>query len=149
MSFGYGVGDVVAVGLIAWNVYKACRDAPGSFKNISQEVLSLHAVLKEVEECLTGQSLSTSRQSRLKVVTDGCGSILQELQALVDKYRTLDTRSRRTLDRVGFASEDIADLRSRLISNTGLLTAYLGYVLSECYNAMTKLLLEIELMRLP
>ena len=128
MSFGYSVGDVIAVGLIAWNVYKACRDAPGSFKNISQEVLSLHAVLKEVEDCLTGQPLSTSRQAHLKVVTDSCGSVLQELQALVDKYRTLDTKSKRTWDKVGFASEDIVDLRSRLTANTGLLTAYLGYV---------------------
>ena len=129
MSFGYGVGDVIAVGHLAWTAYKGCRDAPGSFKNISQEVLSLHAVLKEVEECLSGQSLSISRQSRLKVVTDGCGSVLRDLQALVDKYRTLDTKSKRTWDRVGFASENTSELRSRLTANTGLLTAYLGYVL--------------------
>ena len=128
MSFGYGVGDVIAVGQLAWTVYKGCRDAPGSFNNISQEVLSLHAVLKEVEECLSSQPLSTDRQSHLKDVTGGCGSVLKDLQALVDKYRTLDTKSKRTWDRVGFASENTAELRSRLTANTGLLTAYMVYV---------------------
>jgi hypothetical protein len=54
MSFGIDVGDFLTVGKIAWNVYKSCRDAPEGFGNISVEVISLHAVLKEVEEALSG-----------------------------------------------------------------------------------------------
>jgi hypothetical protein len=55
MSFGFSIGDFVAVGNLAWQVWKSCKDAPESFRNVSQEVLSLHAVLKEIEELLEGQ----------------------------------------------------------------------------------------------
>ena len=129
MSFGGSVGDIVTVGQLAWTVYKGCKDAPEGFKNLSQEVLSLHAVLKEVEECLTSKSLMPSKQFRLETVTQGCSKVLEDLQDLVDRYRSLDTQSRRTWDRVKFASENTAELRSRLTSNTVLLTAYLRYVI--------------------
>jgi hypothetical protein len=53
MSFGFGVSDFVALGTLAWQVYRSCRDAPENFGNVSQDVLSLHAVLREVEEDLS------------------------------------------------------------------------------------------------
>ena len=128
MSFGYGIGDIVTVGQLAWTVYKGCRDAPESFRNLSQEILSLHAVLKEVEECLPSDGLAPSKQLRLKNVTQGCSKVLEDLQDLVDRYRGLGTQKRRTWDRVKFASEQTVELRSRLTSNTVLLAAYLRYV---------------------
>jgi len=128
MSFGYSVGDFLAVGQLAWNVYKSCRDAPESFKDISTEVLSLHAVLKEAEEILPSQPASPSTQNRLKVVTQGCESVLSDLQSLVDKYESLGSMTKRTWDRMRWGSEDIAELRARLTSNTVMLTAFIRYV---------------------
>jgi hypothetical protein len=53
MSFGYSVGDFIAVGTLAWNVYKLCKAAPVSFGNISMEVPSLHVVIKEAEKTVS------------------------------------------------------------------------------------------------
>jgi len=89
MSFGYSVGDSVAVGQLAWLVYKSYRDVPESFKNISLEVLLLHAVLEDAEETLSEQPLPASRQESLVAVTAGCQGVLQDLQALVEKYESL------------------------------------------------------------
>ncbi|MCJ1463945.1 hypothetical protein MMC07_002555 [Pseudocyphellaria aurata] len=122
MSFGFSVGDFAALGQLAWRIYKACKDAPESFKNISQEVSSLHLVLKEVEETLSNSALSVPQQSRLESVGDGCRVVLQDLQFSLDKYNSLGTKSKRTWDRLGWGSRDIAELRSRLISNTVMLT---------------------------
>ena len=47
---GVGVGDFVAVGTLAWNVYKAAKGAPEAFNQIHDDMLSLHVVLKEAEE---------------------------------------------------------------------------------------------------
>ena len=124
-AFGYSVGDFVAVGTIAWNVYKSCRAAPGSFSNISKEVLSLHAVLKEADETIFGGPLSPESQARLKIISDGCQCVLDDLQALVDKYESLGTQSKRTWDRMNWGSEDISDIRSRLISNATMLTVFI------------------------
>lgn len=124
MSFIYGVGDVVALGQFAWKIYKTCKDAPEGFKNVSQEVLSLHAVLKEVEEMHSSMSMSEAQQSRLRIVGDGCRGVLGDLQGILDRYNSLGTKTKRTWDRLGWGSKDIGELRSRLISNTGLLTAF-------------------------
>ncbi|MCJ1263054.1 hypothetical protein MMC22_002924 [Lobaria immixta] len=126
MSFGYSVGDFVVVGQLAWKIYKVCKDAPESFKNVAQEVLSLHAVLKELEETYSDANFSAAQQSRLRIVGDGCRAVLEDLQGLVDRYNSLGTSTKRTWDRLAWGSEDIVELRSRLISNTGLLTTFIN-----------------------
>ncbi|MCJ1469020.1 hypothetical protein MMC07_007652 [Pseudocyphellaria aurata] len=122
MSFGVSAGDFALLGQLAFRIYKACKDAPDSFKNLSQEVSSLHMVLKEVEETLSDSGLSAPQQSRLQCVGDGCRVVLENLQCSLDKYNSLGTKSKRTWDRLGWGSKDIAELRSRLISNTVMLT---------------------------
>lgn len=125
MSFGYSAVDFVALGQLAWKIYKACKNAPEGFKHVSQEVLSLHAVLREVEETYSATSLSAVQQSRLGIIGDGCRAVLEDLQSVLDKYNSLGTRTKRTWDRLGWASKDIAELRSRLGSNTVLLTTFM------------------------
>ena len=71
MSFDFGVGQFISLGALAWNVYKSCKGAPETFKNISLEVLSLHAVLKEAEETVFAQPLTPEKQQRLKALGDG------------------------------------------------------------------------------
>jgi len=124
MSFGYSVGDVIAIGQLAWKVYKSCKDAPESFANISMEVLSLHALLKEVEEALS-DNLSTSRKNSLATIVTDCQAVLGDLQALVDKYESLGSGSKRTWDRMGWGLNDISELRARLTANIGMLTAFI------------------------
>jgi hypothetical protein len=124
MSFGYSIGDITALGKLAWTVYKSCRDAPESFKNVSQEAMSLQSLLMEK---LSVETLSPTSQARLKTIGDGCRNVLEELQSLVDKYESLGTQSKRTWDRMKWAHNDIAELRSRLSSNTILLSAFIRY----------------------
>jgi len=128
MSFGYSLGDIIALGQLAWNVYKSCRDAPESFNNIATEVLSLQAVLKEVEETLSNYPLSQSKKANLATILNGCRSVLEDLQALVDKYESLGTQSKRTFDRMGWGTNDIAELRARLVSNVAMLNTFMRYV---------------------
>jgi N-terminal domain on NACHT_NTPase and P-loop NTPases len=124
MSFGYSVSDIVVLGQLAWKAYRSCKDAPESFRNISREVLSLHALLKEIEENIGTETLSSS-QAHLKTIGDGCRNVLEELQSLVDKYESLGTQSKRSWDRMKWGCTDIAELRSRLTSNTLLLSAFI------------------------
>jgi hypothetical protein len=100
MSFGYSVGDFVAVGQLAWTVYKSCKEAPESFANISVEVLSLHVVLKEVEELLSDQNLPALKLDGLTIITNGYQDVLRDLEALTKKYESLGSKSKRTWDRV-------------------------------------------------
>ena len=105
-----------------------CRIGKGSaesFSNISGEVLSLHAVLKESEETLLVPPPPPAREARLKVILQGCTNVLKDLQALVNKYESLGSKSKVTWDRMRWCKEDIAEIRARLTSNVALLTAFI------------------------
>jgi hypothetical protein len=128
MSFGYSDGDFIAIGTFAWKVYKSCKEAPESFGIISLEVLSLQAVLKEAEETVFAQPLPPDKQERLKAVGVGCYHVLEDLDNLVKKYQSLGTQGKRTWDRMKWGTEDVAELRARLTSNTGLLAAWIRCV---------------------
>jgi hypothetical protein len=130
MSFGYGVGDVMAVATLAWNIYRVCKDSPNDFRNVSNEVLSLHLVLKETDELIAEVIKDDAdAASRLHEMATGCKSVLDELQGLLDKYQSMGTQTKRTWDRLQWGLEDIATIRSRLVSHTGLLTAFNGTAL--------------------
>ncbi|KAH9216082.1 hypothetical protein DL95DRAFT_267896, partial [Leptodontidium sp. 2 PMI_412] len=50
MSFGFSVGDFIAVGRLVLNLYNACKDAPGEFREINGELSSLHIILCDLAE---------------------------------------------------------------------------------------------------
>lgn len=109
----------------AWSMYKACKDSSDDFKRLSHEVASLHVVLKETEDYVKEfPELDASRRNRLEILTDGCHQTLQDLDKLIKNYESLGTQAQRTWDRMRFGLEDLADLRSRLVSQATLLTAF-------------------------
>ena len=124
MSFGYSVGDILAVGQLCWRVYKKCKDSPGNYAELASEVGALHNVMKETEELLSQQALTTKQGNKLLACRQGCESVLKDLDGLLVKYESLGTNSRRTFDRMGFGMQDMNSIRLRLISNTSLLDAF-------------------------
>jgi hypothetical protein len=125
MSFGIGIGDIFLLSKLAWDIYIACKESNDDFRRLSTEVASLHVVLKETEVYMQEfTELDTSRKNRLEILTSGCNDILKDLEKLLKNYESLGTQSQRTWDRMRFGLEDLADVRSRLVSNVTLLTAF-------------------------
>ena len=63
MSFGYSVGDIMAVSRLALKVYTAYKDAPNDYRNISDEVKSLHIIIEEATRHFDESTLlSTKKQ---------------------------------------------------------------------------------------
>ncbi len=125
--YGFGISDFTAVGTLAWQVFKAAKNAPDSFQAIHVEVLSLYAVLKEAEETILQSPLRAERQMRIETVVSGCASVLSDLQRLGSKYESLGLQSKWTWDRIRWGSEEITELRARLISNVTMLMAVIRY----------------------
>lgn len=149
MSFGIGIGDVVLVSGLAWDLYKACKESSENFRRLSAELMSLHAVLKETEDFLKEHpDMETSRRNRLEILTDGCNMTLRDLQAIVKRYDSLSTQAQRTWDRMHFGLQDLSEIRSRLVSSTTLLTAFNTSVINSCTSRiekkLTKYLAEIN-----
>jgi hypothetical protein len=124
MSFGFSLGDVIALSALAWNCYKSCRDSSEQFQRISGEVGNLKAVLDEtIEAVQDNRPLSPTREERLTRVMEECRQVLIDLEKLLNSYESMNTQTQRTWDRFRFGMEDVAGVRSRLISHTTTLGA--------------------------
>ena len=122
MNFGFSASDVVFCVQLAHKVWKGCRDAPDDFRAVSTEVASLHLVLNEARE--TANDLSESKREDLRRLINGCKSVLQELEELLERYKSLGTPSKRTWDRLRWGNGRVKDIRQRLISSTASLTSF-------------------------
>lgn len=103
MSFGYGIGDVIAVGELAWKLHHDCylvaRGAPQEFKLLVDELKTLHMSMKMFEEELQNNDsiLSRSGNDRKKMIADMVGqvrTILDSLLVVFAKHRNIGNTSR-------------------------------------------------------
>lgn len=100
------------------------KAAPEVFGNLSRELESLHCVLGEAADSLSSHPLPPRRKARLQTILHGCISVLADLQFIVQKYQSLGTDDKGSWDRLRLGGEDIAEIRSRLVFNITLLTAF-------------------------
>ncbi|KAL2073781.1 hypothetical protein VTL71DRAFT_11107 [Oculimacula yallundae] len=130
MSFGFGVGDFLAVIKLANKIRKDFSEAPAQFKEISDEVRSLAIILQDLE-VLSEHKLNEEETKELHEIARGCGNVLEKLELTLDKYHELQagpksgTKSvKRIWKRLKWEPDDISELRSRLVTNITLLNAF-------------------------
>ena len=130
MSFGFGVGDFIAVGEIAWRLYHEgfliARGAPQDFRLLVEELRSLHTTMKLFEDEFKDPNsiLVLAGEERLGTVKDLLGEVKQVLKGLqdaFDKHRKLGNLSRtafkRGWDQVKWAAvgaKDVDGLRTKV-----------------------------------
>ena len=126
MSFGFGVGDIMTVSTLALKVYSVYKDAPDDYRNIADEVNSLHIITEDAAQHFESATLSNKKQQRGRGVLEGCQNVLKDLDALIEKYDALaSANTSQVFQRIKLGTEDIATLRARLISNTTLLNSFI------------------------
>ncbi|KAK6822051.1 hypothetical protein RU639_006694 [Aspergillus parasiticus] len=135
MSFGFSIGDFLAVIGLANKIRKEFVDAPSQFKAINDEVRNLSFILQDVEVDLSGKELSDTQKSELQAITDSCRCVCDEIYEKINIYRVLESdhstglrRVVRVWKRLKWEPDDIQDLRARISSNIGLLNAFNGRI---------------------
>ena len=129
MSYGYGIGDFLAVSKLAWDVYTAYKDAPEDFRNISDEIKSLHIIVDRHKGQSWDKTLNSDEQTQLREILRGCANVLGDLDNLHTKYMRLGSdqgSSSKAIDRIKWTQENIDELRARLTSNTMLLNTFIA-----------------------
>ena len=126
MSFGCGLGDLIAISGLAKKVYTAYKDAPDDYKHISDEVKSLQIIINKAARHFESATLSNNSRQEGQEVLKGCNNVLEDLNSLIEKYNGLASGSpSQVFKRVKLGGEDIATLRARLTSNTTLLSSFI------------------------
>lgn len=129
MSFGFGVGDLLAVVELATKIRKRFVDAPAHLKAVSDEVKSLSSLIQDVEVDITNRDMTTDRLDRLDTIVSGAKSVLEDLDAFFEKNRAVSEKGRASLKRIwsrfSLDSGDVRDLRARLTTHVTLLGTFL------------------------
>lgn len=103
MSFGFGVGDFLAVSELAWNLYRYCyvvaRGAPQDFQLLLQEItaLSQSITLLQEEAKDPNSTLMRSGEDRVRMVREMMARVevtLRELEKHAKKYAKLGDTTR-------------------------------------------------------
>ena len=124
--FGWSMGDIAAISTLAVKVITAYKNAPDSYRHISEEVRSLQILINKAAKYIGGTPLSNDDQQEGLEVLKGCQSILEDLDSLIRKYNSLASATTgQVFKKIKLGAEDIATLRSRLISNTVLLNGFI------------------------
>lgn len=120
------MGDIATISALVSKVYTAYKDAPDNYRHISEEVRSLQILISKAARYVESPSLSDNDRQEGQEVLKGCQSILEDLNSLIVKYNSLaSANTGQVFKKVKLGGEDIATLRSRLISNTGLLNGFI------------------------
>lgn len=126
MSFGYGVGDLLTLPVLAVQVYSAYKDAPDGYKHISEDVKSLQTIIDDAVKYLQNNALSDSKRREGQEALHSCRGVLEDLNALLEKYKSLvSTNKMQVFKRVKLGNEDIMTLRDRLVSSSIFLTNFI------------------------
>lgn len=130
MSFGFSISDFELITSYAWKVYRACKSASSDFEEITQEALSLHVVLKELEDTARDPTslinrAADSKKQELSRSIQNCQRTLGALDKLVEKYHSLGTDKKRKWDLIKFGTEELGPLRSKLMLSVTNLTLFL------------------------
>ena len=86
--------------LIGSQVYQRCRDSVSEFNDISKEVNLLHMVLEAIETHWKENRLDSKTGKNLGVHTEGCIESLRDLEAILDKHKSLGMVKKRKIERL-------------------------------------------------
>ncbi|KAL8749301.1 MAG: hypothetical protein Q9199_007769 [Rusavskia elegans] len=132
MSFGFAVGDFIAAGTLAWNVYRSCKGMRKEFAEVGREARAAHTVVKElVEEAKDEQSVLNRRGA----------ARTQELLSLVSGLQKALEDFDRTIFKL--ASEDLGGIRDKLTYHLAAITAFTDSLERGTLAGMETVMLEL------
>ncbi|KAI9724261.1 MAG: hypothetical protein M1828_003685 [Chrysothrix sp. TS-e1954] len=125
MSFGFSVGDFIAVAKLGRSVYKRCRDSPGQYQALASDASQLSNVLEDLEDLLKEAHFDPSFQKKILARGQPCKDVLIDMNRLLDQYQEMSLKHKSVKDRIMWDEQQTRDIRERMTSTTvGLLTLY-------------------------
>jgi hypothetical protein len=128
MSFGFAAGDFLAAGQLAWTLYRDCymvsRGAPQEFQLLLKEIQTLSGSLNILQDEVKDPDsiLVQAGEDRVRTVNEmvsGVNTTLKELQKLANKYKLLesDSKRKRIWAKLSWSAEysSIDSLRNKVI----------------------------------
>jgi hypothetical protein len=146
MSFGFGVGDFVTVSSLTIALYKAFKNAPIEFVEISHQLQSLHIVIAELKEQAEQEQSPLNQngarhQRELFQIRDNLLETMKELQDLHKRYERM---GRISWSRFQLGQENLAAIRGKLTVRISALNFFVGSLTLGALGRMEPMLQRIH-----
>jgi hypothetical protein len=129
MSFGFSIGDVVALGQLVANAYKGWKSACGNYATVTDDLAKLDTIMERVEaEARSPTSIFASSTDDLRgweSLSQGCHTTVTELHRILTKYKSLSTSRKSNWERIRMGTENMDKLARDLTKKTASMGAYL------------------------
>jgi hypothetical protein len=137
MSFGYSVGDFLALTQLAWKVVQNSRKACGAHDELTGEITRLHMVLRrlELEMSKPDSLLNRSDDNRREELADlsvDCNRVLRVLSCVLEKYNALSDEQRsvtKLWQKIRFGNgemQDLGEIRLKISTYSSAITLFLN-----------------------
>lgn len=117
------MSNIIAISALTMKVYIDYKDTLPDCQQISEGALALHTLIDKAKQHLGSTTISSDDQCYGQKVLRGCQGVLEELNSLVERYKSLAAINER-LAKSKVRREGIVALHDRLISNTILLNGF-------------------------
>jgi hypothetical protein len=146
MSFGFGVGDFLAVGQLAMKLFNACAAAPSEFQELRRDLSSIHTALYGLQsQAEDPTSLLRQRYGDRKpewiTLRQNLEATLLELEDLVNRYQQM---GRNAWLRVQLGLKNLSDLRGKLSLHLNAINGFIGSLTLSSLGRMEPALGRIE-----
>ena len=132
MSFGFSISDIALLAQLTTRTYDGWKKACGDYASITCDLVVLQTLLRRMEtEAKAPNSLFTRNADDVrgwKSLSKGCRNVVMELEAILDKYRSLSTNRRRNWDRIRLGNKNLDSLGQELVKRTASLAAFASIV---------------------
>ncbi|KAH8803494.1 hypothetical protein F5884DRAFT_805703 [Xylogone sp. PMI_703] len=129
MSFGFSIGDIIALLQVTRKAHEAWKGAFGTYSDLTVELDSLVILMKQMKAEAEKPNSIIFRQSEegreLFNLIKNTTTTVDELRELVVRYKGLGKGRKRNWDRLRLGSKDLGPLRSKLTIHISAITAYL------------------------
>lgn len=126
VDFGYGVGDIITVTKLAYDIYVTFRDPVSEFAELAEDAHSVSIILEQIQPILKWNDLPPSSRKHLDCNVQRVGKLLGQMYTEMIKHGRLQNASRaRLIDRAKWLTNDMPALRERLSRYTTLLNTSL------------------------
>ena len=122
------VHDIIVVFGLAIRTSIAYKDAPHDYRHISEDVAVLKLLIDRVSSYVKRNTISSNDCHHVQEVLKGCQGVLEDLMALIEKYKRLACINKKiVLNGVKVGKDNITTLQVRLMSYTGLLNGFVRW----------------------
>lgn len=124
MSFGFSVGDFLAVIGLVTQLRKDFADAPSQLRDLSAELKTFSIVLQDTEVDLTANELDSRQLEALESTLNSAREFLKDLQQFIDNNKEIPKSAgsrakvslKRIWKRLNFDQQEVSKFRHQITS---------------------------------